>query len=333
MSPFVCDAFASVLRSAREDFNARFTLAGYRYPNLSPDDFTSFLVETADPLIGLFHAQSPNETTALAQVLYDIGLQLAGQKLIGRESRTPQLEIGWRRILPQNLSLLSTAPDRMLTALSNALLTPMLRAEQWIDIMAGLVDQCEDIDTFLKLGQLSAWISGLAHFRPGALTAADELPPSLALSALSAHPDWDWPGLRQGLLENPWLDPSLAPGMPPAPFITRVGAFIGFGGLFSTPPTVSCLGDDFQVVSGKGSWLLTADRFGATFHRLGEKESQNAVQPPHSHKIAPRGSLLEINGKPFDISEFTPLTSEAVNQTTLALTSAISHQIALISLV
>src|SRR5438128_1194244 len=82
--------------------------------------------------------------------------------------------------------------------------------------------------------------AGEAHFRAGALAAADALPPALALAAVRA-PGGDWPELRRRLAAAPWFDPSkpVASGLR---VVAHAGAFRGFGGLFVEPPVVAAAG-------------------------------------------------------------------------------------------
>ena len=178
-------------------------------------------------------------------------------------------------MLPAVAPLVAGAPDRILGAVSNALhnlaTTPGARPEDWLTALERLGPECKDPDTLLRLGQVAGWKAGLAHFRASALAAADALPNSLALAAVGAPASGEWSEVRKRLLADPWFDPA-TPAVATAQtkrlrVMTQAGAFRGFGGLFPEPPRVAGTGDHFLVRSGEECWLLTADLFGATFHR------------------------------------------------------------------
>src|SRR5262249_26471907 len=119
----------------------------------------------------------------------------------------------------------------------------------------------------LRLGQVLAWRCGLAHFREGALEAAKVLPTRLAMVAVGALANSEWPAVQARLLKEPWFDPSHAwsPGI--LRVAKKVGTFRGFGGHFLELPEVASLGGQFVVRSGSEAWWLLADAFGATLHR------------------------------------------------------------------
>jgi hypothetical protein len=222
------------------------------------------------------------------------------------------------------------APERVLAALGNALhqiaTTPGARPAEWTAAMAALAPRCADVGTFLALGQVAAWRAGMAHFRAGALAAADTLPPVLALAAVGSSGN-DWAAVRARLAADPWFDPggSSSPGLR---IVARAGAFRGFGGLFVEPPA----GDHFLVRSGEECWLLTADAFGATFHRATEVERANPHPSAVPAGVTARGAAVEVEGRRLEVPELGEITGVAANGTTLALTSPWTHAIVLVAL-
>lgn len=113
----------------------------------------------------------------------------------------------------------------------------------------------------------------------------------------------------------------------------EVGSFRGFGGLFGQPPLVAAAGEHFLVRSETECWLLTADIFGATFHRASVEEFVAANGPhglPAGLKI--KGSNVVFNGDRLEFSRLGDLTSTAANATTLALTATLTHSIVLVAL-
>ena len=340
--PALSEALAAVLRSGRDEFNAQFAEARRRHPDLGGAGFATFLRTTVDPLV---RAVEPIQRDSLPQVVmaaYEAGLELVGQKLAGPTARYPLIEEAWRRVLCAVAPLVATAPVRIISAVSNALhnlaSTPGARPEQWISLLERLGPQCGDIEALLKLGQVAAWKSGLAHFRLGAIAAADALPPALAVAALGAANSSNWPELRKRLLADPWFDPAAPPLLAGAPagrlrVVAQAGAFRGFGGVFLEPPRVAAAGEHFLVRSDNESWLLTADVFGATFHRAGVAEFESAARQTK----LPRGlrvldSRVVSGNDRFEIAGLGKLTSAAANETTLALTSELTHAVVLVAL-
>jgi hypothetical protein len=338
----VCDAFASVLRSGRPQFNAQFSEARRIYPNLDGSAFLEFLRTDVDGLVQVVQQSQPEQITNVTLAAYEAGLELVGQKLVGPGARHPWIETGWKRVLPALASALATAPARIIRSVSNALQhlanTPGARPEQWISEFERLGPLCGNVETVLRVGQVIAWRAGLAHYRGGVITAAGALPTPLALSAIGAPGSAHWPRLQEKLKANPWFNPASpldgekeSASFPR--FVSQAGAFRGFGGLFVEPPRVTSSGNDFLVRSGDDCWLLTADIFGATFHRSSAAEFDSAIQgsqlPP---ELRVNDSKVLWRKKPIEMPIDGLITSSAANPTTLALTSSLTHSVVLFAL-
>ena len=114
----------------------------------------------------------------------------------------------------------------------------------------------------------------------------------------------------------------------------RAGGFRGFGGLFPVPPMVA--GGEtgqFFVRSGNDHWLLTADVFGATFHRATPEEFASAVARP---VVLPKGIGLDFGGVLFRRERVAlpfcgEVTSHAANASTLAVTASLTHAVMLVA--
>src|SRR5439155_17560113 len=117
--------------------------------------------------------------------------------LAGPGARLSSVAEGWSRVLPKLGPLVASAPGRVIPAVCNAIhqlaSTPEARPTEWIEVMEKFGPQCAEAEAFLKLGQVAAWRAGLAHFRPGAIAAAEALPEALALAALGVLSDSTWP--------------------------------------------------------------------------------------------------------------------------------------------
>jgi hypothetical protein len=334
----VSTALASALRSGRTEFNARFAAARRLHPDLQPDAFAVFLETAVNHLICEVEKVRADRLAEVVMTAYDAGLELVSQKLAGPGAKTLTVEEAWRRILPKIASLVAISPGRLIPAVCNAAhqlaAAPGAHAGQWIDSMENLGPQCSDPDTFLKLGQLCAWRAGLAHFRQNAIALADALPETLVLAAMRAPANSKWGDILPKLVANPWFDPAnVTKNSRTIRVVAQVGAFRGFGGLFTQPPLVTSTGEHFLVQSNEDCWLLIADAFGATFHRASQQEFDAATRAnrlPGNLKITE--SRVEFNGGRFEFPGLGEFTSGAANETTLALSSWLTHSITLVAL-
>lgn len=336
--PMVSPTLTSILRSGRTEFNARFAAARRLYPDLDPGAFSSFMQTGIDDLVCAVAKVRAEQAGAVALAAYDAGLALVGQKLMGPSARSSVLEEGWRRILPRIATLVASGAGRLIPAVCNALhqlvSTPTARPKQWIDLVEQLGPQCVDLDSFLRLGQVCAWRTGLAHFRHGALLAADALPEAMALTIVGAKPHKTWRETRAQLVASPWFDP--ANPVQDASLVrvaSQVGAFRGFGGLFVEPPTVAAIQQDFLVRANGDCWLLKADAFGATFHRASVGDFEAAakqVQLPPGLRLS--GGTVLVHGARCELPPLGEITSAAGNDTTLSLTFSLTHSVVLVAL-
>jgi hypothetical protein len=335
----ICPALASVLRSGRSDFNARFAEARIRFPGLSGESFSLALQELVDPAVAAVAALHPEGVGETVSAAYDVALELAGQNMV-TGTHGEVIAEGWRTLLPAAARHLAEAPRSVLPAVSNALhhlaATPGARPAQWIRDLARLAEQCRTSDEFLKLGQAAAWRCGLAHYRPAALALLDSVPEPLSLALLGATPAASWSEVRARLERDPWYDPS-----GPEPLgdtrngrlreVGRIGAFRGFGGLFIEPPLVSTSEKSILVRSGEECWLLTADCFGATFHRSSPALwSASARQEIKGLEIA--GTTLRRDGHSLNLDHLGSISSVAATADTLAITSPLTHAVVLVAM-
>ena len=338
MSNTVSSTLAAVLRSGRSELNTRFAEARVRHADLDADAFAEFVRTAIDPIVVAVERTRPESVTDVTRAAYDIALELIGQKLAGRSARAPHVTHAWQRVLPTVASLVAADPERMIAAVCNAVhhlsATVGARPASWIDTMVQLGSQCTDVATFLALGQVAAWRAGMAHFRAGALATASKLPESLALAAIGA-PAVRWSEIHARLVADPWFDPSMPNDRASGPrVVARAGAFRGFGGLFTEPPTVAIADEQLFVRGGKECWLLEADAFGATFHRATAEEFDRArLRPAFADGVSLRGTTLTVRGNSVSLSSAVDeVTSACASRTTLALTSPFTHAVVLVAL-
>jgi len=331
----VSETLAAVLRSGRETFNSQFAQARRQYPALDVVSFSAFLVAVVDPLVRAVAQMRPEQVAEVTMHAYETGLTLAGQRLVGSGARYPEISDGLCRIGVAAPTLFAEAPGVMLASVSNALhtlaSTPGGRAAEWIEEMVRLANVATGSAEFLRAGQIVAWRSGLAHYRTGALSVGDTLPEKVALAAIGANNGATWTGVRDRLAADPWHTPgNVASSLR---IVGRAGAFRGYGGLFTEPPQVAPYGDDFMVRSAGEYWLLTANAFGATFHRAAEAEWRSVSgQPPVPPSLKIQRGKVTWQNASVDLPLRGEISSAAANATTLALSSTTSHSIWLIAL-
>ncbi len=326
---------ATVLIANRGRYNAKFAEARHYKPTLEGDVFADLLRTLAAPIVEAVHQTQPDASDAITEVLYDTALDLLAQDFIGPTSRYPAITSGWTHVLPKLGRFLATNPRAVVGAVTNALYniaaTAGARPGEWMRDLIALADVCDDVDTLLKAGQVCAWRAGLAHYRADALILAAELPPPIARLALGLPADDAQPlGSVIGRLRaSPWQTPANPISETQLKVVKRVGAFRGFGGLFIVPPIVEPTGEHFLVTDGEGTWLLTADTFGATFHRMAKSVSSAKVESPFKLN---RSGEVSVNRLKQGFPELAQATSQAGNANTLAVTVPYSHAVYLVGL-
>jgi hypothetical protein len=340
--------FAAILSARRSRFNGQFVDAHRYRPALDPQVFAQHLTRVIGPVVESVAEHEPGQAAAVAEALYDLSLDLVGREFLGPNSRYPALAEGWSWLFGRLPDRLAEAPRLFPAAVTNALhnlsTTPGARPRDWMQAVVALSAVCRDVHELLSAAQVAAWRAGLAHFRLSALERCRALDPraaavALGLSAGDGQPaltPWTLDTLINALLADPWLDPAaVARGaIVTAParleLVRRVGAFRGFGGLFMAPPTVSCPGGLFVATDHRDHWLLFADRFGATFHRIESPPDEK----PHMSVPLYQVSLDGTVSKGLYSAHFPELErsqSSAANTTTLAVTTPLSHAVYLIA--
>lgn len=321
----ISPAFAAILAGGRAQFNARAAEARRRFPSLDMAAFGAFLRDGVDPLIVAVAAAAPERAGGATLAAYDMALELVGHGLAGPAAKNPFLNTVWRELAPQFGPLLAMAPVEVLGMLSNAAIhiasLAGARPAQWQRELAALAPQVASVAQLRAVGQVLAWRAGVAHFRLGALAAADTLPPALALAAFG-EPGAQWPQVRAQLLANPWR--GNADGR-------EFGSFTGLGGDFGTPPQVRATSDGFVVRSGERHYLLVADAYGAVLHGATAQEFDHAqTGAPASVRLD--GATLHIGARRIELDVPAGDIAIAANAHTVAVTSPWTHAIRLLPL-
>lgn len=321
----ISPAFAAILASGRAQFNGRAAEARRRFPALDMAAFGAFLHDGVDPLVAAVAAAAPERAGSVTLAAYDMALELVGHGLAGPAAKNPFLNTVWRELAPSFAPLLAAAPVEVLGMLSNAAIhlgaVAAARPAQWQRELAALAPQVATVAQLRAVGQVLAWRAGVAHFRQGALAAADTLPPALALAAFG-EPGAQWPQVRAQLLANPWR--GNADGR-------EFGSFTGLGGDFGTPPQLRATPDGFVVRSAERHYLLVADAYGAVLHGATAQEFELAqTGVPASVRLD--GATVHVGARSIALDLPPGDIAMVANAHTLAITSPWTHAIRLLPL-
>lgn len=309
-------ALQSELTRDRERYNALYALTRRARPRLESERFCFNLTEYLGPLVVALPLQ---ERDRLVAELYPVVLELSGVELFERSLAVREL---WREYLPQGLSLFAQDPARVAASLTNAVYNLEREAgvdwRFWLRQTTELAPGCHTVDEWLSLGQVLSWVSGMAHYRESALALAEKLPAHLLEQAV---PRWDQ--LRQ----DPWWSRRPASGR--LATVHKIGAFVGFGGLFRQPPEVMSVEHGRFLVSDRfGDWLLFSDGFGATLKSVLDWSLPETV--PTKEARIHSDCRVEWQGEMLAFPELGPILSAEVSGDVLAVTGRLSHAIHLV---
>jgi hypothetical protein len=327
----VSASFTRVLAAGRPQFNARVAEAKRRTPGFAAEEFAAFLQSDVDGVVAAVDAVAPARTAAVAVAAFEIGLALTAHGLAGPASRCPLVNRLWAEVFPRLAPRIAEAPAEVLGALSNAAVHLAghagVRSGEWLDSMAALSPNASSLAQLLDLGKVLAWRCGAAHFRAGALLAADALPTSLALAALGATAPAGWPELRASFMADPWWSPGQDGSRH-----RELGGFTGFGGSFAQPPELRTAAEGFWVRSGNRCSLLIADAWGAVLLPATADEFQ--ASPRSERPAAPvlQGSRLALAQRTVDLDLPSEGLQVLANAHTAAVASPYSHVIRLFAL-
>lgn len=323
-----------LLTTNRARYNAKFAEARHYKPRLNGEAFAEVLRNLVAPIVETVNQIRTDTAEAVTEALYDISLDLLGQDFIGPASRYPVIASGWTHVLPKLARFIANDPQTVVGSVTNALYniaaTPGARPGEWMRDMIALTDISENVDILLKAGQICSWRAGLTHYRTEALSIAETLPSSIARLTLGMPAD-DTQRLSaviQRLQSSPWESPIASTPSAQLKVQKRVGAFRGFGGLFIVPPIVEPAGEHFLVTDGDNTWLLTADLYGATFHRSPQITTSSKPETPFKLN---RNGDVSANKVKQSLPELAQSTSHAANAHTLAVTVPYSHAVYLIA--
>lgn len=271
---------ARELAAARPRFNAQIAAARRAHTAFDIEALSDAVRVRIDPLAVAVEAVAPDRVSVVVDAAFALTVTLVDHALAG-ERRT-LVNRAWTEVAVPLAAAVAERPEPVLAMLTNAVLTlaatPGARPDEWIARMAAM-GALVSADTLGGVGQVVAWRSGMAHYRAGALAAADALPEPLALAAIGASSTWL--DVRAALIGDRWWTPAgTGAGI-------RFGGFAGFGGPFEAPPQVRAGTEGFLVRAGERVGLLVADAWGATLHPASEDEFDRAIPASNTRAALP----------------------------------------------
>jgi hypothetical protein len=350
VSPSIGPAFELVLRERRHAYNFTWRQARDRFPHLSNDDAASFFVSDLAPLISALSNESAtavlptvlpaalpavlpavraDRLESICDIAVDVGARASGLRLLGVNATQPWVTKLWRETFPLLARHIADNPLFVITELSHATAQfsahAASRPQQWLRLLTSLGPQAADLEQLRLLGKVIAWRSGLAHYRSGALIAADELPTTLVERALEIPEGQSWSQWREALHESPWPTSLVGTEL----LLARVGWFRGLGGVFTEPPLLATRDGDLIARSGTDAWLVTADAFGSTLHRSDDGGVPAGLIAEEPAVIL--GDYVFVGSQAVELGAAAPVTSAVQQGNVLALTLKNSHAIWLLN--
>lgn len=329
----VSPALASVLRSGRDLFNAKYAQARRRYPDLDTEALSEFIVSTLDPAVGTADLPEAIRSDAV-QSAYDTALEIVGERMLKTPAKSLALRRLWREVLPKALTLPNASVESLIPGLSNAahhlVNARGVRVNDWLDGLARFTPLCHDGPSLLALGQVLAWRSGLAQYRAGALELLEKLPERLRFECLGVPKTADWSSVSRRLQNDVWFDPSREDAATPSRLreAKRVGAFRGLGGVFVSPPIVAGQGESLFVQSGNDQWLVLADVFGFSLQAATSEEfaeAQRRTTSPDGVWVSP--TKIKTLAQELTLDLPGEITSVVTLRETIVVTTNGTHSI------
>jgi hypothetical protein len=327
------EAFASALQSRRADYNAQFLAARRAAPELTEEAFKAFLQNCLDPLVSAVAVVDRGAVLEVVDTGYAVGLELLSQRLAGPRAHNPVLDYTFRQLFPALARFVAAAPDAVIPRLCNAVhhlsSAPGARVTDWSTTMAKLGPSTSSVAELLELGQVTAWLCGLAHYRASALELCQRLPAPLLAMLLCVQPE-SLSSVLNRLHVDPWFLPS-APTLG-LRFAGTFGGFRGFGGPFLAPPRVARVGQGLFVLSGEDAWLVAADAFGCTLHRAQPGELSGARHDVEGAHVKVERAHVVVNGQALPLHDTGAPLSVAGNASTVLFTTAHSYAVSVVAL-
>jgi hypothetical protein len=334
--------FVEALQAERDALNARFEQRLLDGVRIGHQAFLRHLRDAVAPLVDRVQAVLPERARSVVVPLFDVSLDLFSAALLGPEAKSPWVECVWHEVLPAATRLLARDPRQVTGCLCNAAVQIAnqrgTRPQRFLDRMRQVAPACQSLQELLQAGAVAAWQAGMVQYRPAALAAVGTLPNPAAAAALGLSESTAPQELRtvtERLSRQKWLTVEAAarPAIRPTlAHVATAGAFSGYGGVLHRPPLVRVEGHKLLVNDGRSQWELLADAYGVWFSRTAEAPETKPSPRPDAEVSVDRQGMIRWKNLSLPQPHLVNVTSQAVCDQTLAVTTATSHHIFLYSI-
>lgn len=338
MGKLISGTLADILKKNRTRYNTLFALARQTRPSLDGEMLGYYLLEVVQPVILELEQRHSGNIEPVTDALFENILNLMKTHRLGAGSRNPEFETCWKNAMTQLAEIFELNPNAIVNKITNALVTifsvPDTRPLEWMARMVKIKPLIRDEEIFKKAGFVSAWMSGMAHYRDTALEILNALPDEMVSAMFPAIKN-SGGTIREFVTElknNPWKNPDAIVSAPEVlKQVRAIGAFTGFGGLFPTPPTVTADSKGIIVRCRDRSWRLHADRYGHYLQPI-NASSLERRSPACPFEYYKNGTVFKGDRHTF-IPELKDAASYAGNEHTFAVTSRCSHRVYVLAVV
>ncbi len=325
-------SFVQELLAARRDaLNAALARVSRETGALDKDALRSFVENEFDPVARAMASIDPERAHVSCIALFEIGAGLVAQNIAGPAARAHRVNAAWRKIMPGFAPLLLRDTRTIASLITNSAANlgkwPELNDALWQTRLQSAAPHAATESDLRASLTIASWMSGFTLVRNTALASASQINPALCASLLDLNSPSEAQAAVQAMQADRWWSPRGKPSR-----IISAGAFTGFGGRLSQPPTAAPLQEGFLILSGTDRLHLSADPFGAMFHAAPDHAiAQPALKTPKDVLID--GAELCV-GKTRIAHGLPPETvTMTLNADTIALTSPYAHCVRLYPLV
>ena len=301
--------FALYLERHRARCNARFAQLGGR---VSPQNAYSVIRQMVAPLL----TDVPSEQlTKVSHCLMDSAFSLLKSGLIGADSRSTVINHLWSEGLPRLKSFMLDDPNRLVSAMTNAVFRleqiSEQAAHQWLEEVLDLSIHCVDLNSLLKVGQVLAWTNGQIEYRYSAIEVWKSLPTKLQQVTLGTKdPQW----------ENRWIHPKLDSSTEVLlKLVGCIGGHIDLGGIFKDPPMVGTVNGTIVAFDSNRYFTVFADCFGVQCRPHSDEPDLEVPELP-SDAIVMKNGTIKWGLESLKVPQLAHPTSVAFAKDTLMVT-------------
>jgi len=241
------------LKAQADFYNEQYKAHEIKHGSIESALLIEWTVAVAEPIIQKVDEWNPKYLPAVFNAVFSKLLNCLSDNYAVAHTTEVQAALAIAQYAP---ACVATAPTRILNALYSA--ARSIREHQgekvfdWVEGMELSAPYCRNVEEFLNCGRVCAWLCGMAHLRPRAITAYETFSERLKQSFLK-NTAADELTLA---FQKPWLTTNTGE------FKGVVGGFTGYGGPFKFPPILAKFGNYIFATDGIVGVALFADQFG-----------------------------------------------------------------------